>query len=154
MSVTRKSTPAKRKFERMSVKAGVLAGSTYPTDDHKNAKTGKRVFDTRAEMPTAVIAAALEYGTHQRVARPFMHLTVAEQQKAWVCALRTLLKSGVSVPGAFAAVGQIMQEDIQHTISTWPGDNSSAWSAVKGFNHGLILTSHLLKSIAFETSDS
>ena len=153
MTVTRKSTPAKRRFERMSVKAGVLAGSTYPADEYKNAKTGAMIQDARAGMPTAVIAMALNYGNHQRVARPFMNLTVAEQGKSWVRSLRTLLKSGVSVPGAFAAVGQIMQEDIRHTISTWPDDNSKAWSDIKGFGHGLILTSHLLKSIAFETSD-
>lgn len=152
MTVTRKSTPARRRFESMSVKAGVLAGSTYPEDEYKNHATGEMVWDTRGGMPTAVIAAALEYGSGQRLARPFMHLTSAEKAKSWVKDLRTLIKSGVLVPGAFAAVGQIMKEDIQHTISTWPGDNSDEWAAVKGFNHGLILTSHLLKSIEFEAS--
>lgn len=152
MTVTRKSTPQKRRFEAMSVKAGVLAGSTYPPDDYKNAKTGKMVLDARAEMPTAVIAAALEYGTRQRIARPFMHHTSTDYQKSWVKDLRALIKSGVSVAGAFAAVGQIMKEDIQHTISTWPADNSKEWAAIKGFDHGLIQTSHLLKSIEFETS--
>ncbi len=154
MSVTRRSTPAKRRFESMSVKAGVLAGATYPADQYKNHATGEMVNDPRAGMPVAVIAAALEYGTGQRLARPFMHLTALEQRKSWAKDLRTLIKSGVSVPGAFAAVGQIMKEDIQHTISTWPGDNSEAWAAVKAFNHGLIQTSHLLKSIEFETSGS
>ncbi len=154
MSVTRRSTPAQRRFESMSVKAGVLAGSVYPVDQYKNAKTGEMVDDKRAGMPTAVIASALEYGTGQRLARPFMHLTSAEHGKSWVKSLRTLIKSGVSVPGAFAAVGQIMKEDIQHTISTWPADNATAWTDVKGFNHGLVQTSHLLKSIEFETSGS
>jgi hypothetical protein len=150
MSVTRRSFEPKRRWTSMSVKAGVLAGSTYPADEYRNAKTGKMVLDARAGMPTAVIAAALNYGSGQRVARPFMNLTALEQGKSWTRALRTFLKDGMSTSGAFATVGQIMKEDIQHTISTWPGDNSAAWSAIKGFDHGLLQTSHLLNSIAFE----
>lgn len=153
MTVTRRSMPPRRAYTNMSVKAGVLAGSTYPVDEYKNQKTGAMVFDTRSGMPTAWIAAALEYGTRQRVARPFMHMTAADHKNEWVKQLRQLLKSGVSVRGAFAAVGQVMKEDIQHTISTWPGDNSTEWADIKGFNHGLLMTSHLLKSIDFETSE-
>lgn len=147
MSVTRRSHAPARRFEAISVKAGVLAGSTYPADEYRNAKTGKMVEDNRGGLPTAVIAAALNYGNGQRVARPFMNLTVNEQGRNWVRSLRRLLKTGMPSAEAYAQVGQIMKEDIQHTISTWPADNDQAWAAIKGFNHGLLLTSHLLNSI-------
>ena len=153
MTVTRRSMPPRRAYTNMSVKAGVLAGSAYPVSEYKNRKTGAMVFDMRSGMPTAWIAAALEYGTRQRVARPFMHMTTADHKNEWAKQLRQLLKSGMSTRGAFATVGQIMKEDIQHTISTWPSDNSAEWAAIKGFNHGLMMTDHLIRSIGFETSE-
>lgn len=145
--------PPLRSYKNMSVKAGVLRGATYPEDGYKNHVTGEYVFDARAGRSVASIAAALEFGDRQRIARPFMHVTSAQYRAEWARSLRALLKEGVSTRGAFTAVGQIMKEDIQHTISTWPADNSDAWAAVKGFNHGLILSSHLLKSIEYETSE-
>lgn len=153
MSVSRKTIPVKRQYRSMSVKAGVLAGSTYPADEYTNHKTKATVQDNRGGMPTAVIAMALEYGSRQRVARPFMHWTVAEKQKTWVRDLRKLIQSGMSPPEAFATLGQIMKEDLQHTISTWPADNSTEWAEIKGYNHGLLMTSHLLNSIEFEVSN-
>jgi hypothetical protein len=153
MAVTRKSYPAKRSWENMSVKAGVLAGATYPEDEYRNAKTGKMIFDVRAGRSVAAIAAALEFGDHQRLARPFMHATSAEHGKEWVRALKSFLRDGLSVRGAFAAAGLTMKEDIRHTISTWPADNAEAWADIKGFDHGLILTSHLLNSIDTQLSE-
>jgi len=132
------------------VKAGVLAGATYPADVIRDARTGREYPDPRAGMAVATIAAALEYGHGQNHPRPFMQQTVAERRKEWTDGVVKLVKSGQSPEQAVGTVGQVMKEDIMKTITDWPADNSPAWAATKGFNHGLIQTSHLLKSIESE----
>lgn len=136
-----------------SVKAGVLAGATYPADTLTDARTGKQVPDPRAGMPVAVIAAALEYGTNQNHPRPFMQNTVMRHGKQWSAALVALLKQGQGAQAALQTVGQVMKEDIQTTVVEWPADNSDAWAAFKGFNHGLIQTGHLSRSIESEVDE-
>lgn len=136
-----------------SVKAGVLAGATYPADTLTNAATGETRPDPREGMPVAVIAAALEFGTGQRVARPFMWWSVVNHGKQWSAALVALLKQGQSAQAALQTVGQVMKEDIQTTIVEWPADNSDSWAAFKGFNHGLVQTGHLSRSIESEVDE-
>lgn len=151
MSVTRRGLklPA-RKWEDMSVKAGVLENATYPAEMITDAKTGKSRPDPRAGMHVATIAAALEYGHGQNHPRPFMQQTYAQQNKAWAKAVVTLIVQGQNVDAALMTVGQIMKEDIQMTINDWPADNSPRWAESKGFNAGLRFTGHLLKSIESE----
>ena len=151
MSVTRRGLKLPtRKWEDMSVKAGVLENATYPAETITDAKTGKSRSDPRAGMHVATIAAALEYGAGQNHPRPFMQQTYAQQNKAWAKAVVTLIVQGQNVDAALMTVGQVMKEDIQMTINDWPADNSPRWAESKGFNHGLIQTSHLLKSIESE----
>ena len=151
MSVTRRGLkmPPPR-FVSGAVKAGVLENATYPADMIKNAKTGETYPDPRAGMHVATIAAALEYGHGQNHPRPFMQQTVAEQKTAWTKAVVTLFKQGMAGEQVLMTVGQVMKDDIQQTITDWPADNAPSWAEVKGFNHGLIQTSHLLKSIESE----
>ena len=130
-----------------SVKAGVLAGATYPEDTYTDQRIGAQVRDARGGMPVAVIAQALEYGHGQNHPRPFMQLTYAAQADTWARNLTTLLRNGVGAYDALRLVGVRMTEDIQQTIRDWPADNSEDWAAVKGFNHGLIQTGHLTNSI-------
>lgn len=139
-----------KKLKTLSVKAGILADATYPDDVLKNAKTGETKPDPRAGMKVATIAAALNYGTRQNHPRPFMEQTIARSRAAWQAALVKLLIGGEPARQALMLVGQIMKEDIQFTISEWPADNSPEWAEYKGFNHGLVLTSHLLKSVDSE----
>ena len=136
-----------------SVKAGVLAGATYPADTLTNAATGETRPDPREGMPVAVIAAALEYGSGQNHPRPFMQNTVVKHGKQWSAALVALLKQGQSALAALQTVGQVMKEDIQTTIVEWPADNSDSWAAFKGFNAGLRLSGHLLRSIESEVDE-
>lgn len=151
MSVTRRGVRLPpQKWEDMSVKAGVLESATYPAETIRDAKTGKTYPDPRAGMHVATIAAALEYGAGQNHPRPFMQQTYAQQNKAWAKAVVTLIVQGQNVDAALLTVGQVMKEDIQGTINDWPADNSPRWAETKGFNHGLIQTSHLLKSIEAE----
>lgn len=129
------------------VKAGVLAGATYPQDTYTDHRTGKQVVDARGGMPVAVIAQALEFGHGQNHPRPFMQSTYAAQNRRWARDLTTMIKAGAAADTALRTVGIRMAEDIQQTIRDWPADNSPDWAAVKGFNHGLVMTNHLTNSI-------
>jgi hypothetical protein len=155
MTVTRRGLklPESLDYQSMGVKAGVLENATYPPLMVRNAKTGKDFPDPRAGMHVATIAASLEYGTSKAPARPFMQTTVAAHRQEWVDGVVTLLTNGMSLSEAFMTIGQVMKEDIQHTINSWPADNKEDWAEVKGFNKGLIWTSHLLKSIESEVID-
>lgn len=137
----------REQFQPASVKAGVLAGATYPADTYTDHRTGKQVVDRRAGMPVAAIAQALEFGHGQNHPRPFMQSTFVAQNKAWSRGLVQMLKAGAAADTALRTIGLRMAEDIQQTIRDWPADNSEDWAAVKGFNHGLIMGGTLTNSI-------
>lgn len=153
MTVTRRGLGRIPRYDSATVKAGILEGATYPADMLRNAQTGAEMPDPRAGMHVATIAAALEYGAGQNHPRPFMQTTVARERKTWADAVVKLLVGGMGVREALMTVGQVMKEDIQFTITEWPADNSAQWAAFKGFNHGLIQTSHLLKSVEAEIEE-
>lgn len=154
MPVTRRGTkiPKLAIARDAGVKAGVLAGATYPQQSYKDAQTGKMVPDKRAGMPVAVVARGNEYGNGRTPPRPFMQTTIAAHKAEWSKGLVTLLTNGEPLARALATIGQVMMEDIQTTIQSWPADNAEDWAAHKGFNHGLQYTSVLLRSIKFETT--
>lgn len=149
MSVTRRGLRDLPEYDTLALKAGILAGATYPEQTIKDAQTGKERRDPRAGMAVATIAAALEYGVRQNRPRPFMQQTVARMKTTWVDNIVKLVRSGQPVRSALTTVGQTMKEDIQTTINDWPADNSDSWAAFKGFNKGLIQTSHLLNSVNY-----
>lgn len=134
-------------FQPASVKAGVLAGATYPETTYRDQRTGKDVRDARGGMPVAAIAQALEYGHGQNHPRPFMQETVSSKGRSWARGLTLMLRDGAEPLVALRATGLRMAEDLQQTVRDWPADNSEDWAAVKGFNHGLIQTGHLTNSI-------
>jgi hypothetical protein len=151
MTVTRRGLRMPDRFANsVTVKAGVLAGATYPADMIRDARTGREYPDPRAGMPVASIAAALEYGHGQNHPRPFMQQTVAQRKGEWADGVVKLVASGQTLEQAAATIGQAMKDDIKLTITEWPADNSEAWAEVKGFNKGLVQTSHLLNSIESE----
>lgn len=137
----------REQFKPASVKAGVLAGATYPEDSYTDQRTGEQVRDARAGLPVAAIAQALEYGHGQNHPRPFMQTTFGAKNRSWSRGLVDMIKHGAATDVALRSVGLRMAEDIQQTIRDWPADNSRDWAAVKGFNHGLIQTGHLTNSI-------
>lgn len=134
-------------FQPAAVKAGVLAGATYPETTYTDQKTKKEVRDARGGMPVAAIAQALEYGHGQNHPRPFMQQTFAREGRKWARGLTTMLGAGAEPLTALRTIGLRMAEDLQQTVRDWPADNSPDWAAVKGFNHGLIQTGHLTNSI-------
>lgn len=149
MSVERRGTRLPAAPATFTVKAGVLAGATYPEAEITDARTGKKMPDPRGGMAVAIIARALNYGSRDIPPRPFMTNTAAERRKEWADAVVKLVSGGMAIEDALQVVGQIMKEDIQKSINDWPADNSPHWAGFKGFNKGLIFTSHLLNSIAF-----
>lgn len=152
MSVTRRGLkmPPQR-LPTGTVKAGVLAHSTYPEGEvYTDARTGEPVELNRGGVKVASIAAALNYGTPNTPARPFMQGAIAPNKRAWADAVVKIAVSGGTTFQALGTAGQMMRDDIQGSISRWPADNSKKWAAFKGFNHGLVLTSRLLNSIEAE----
>lgn len=141
-------------FRPGSVKAGVLAGATYPEDTYTDQRTGAQVRDARGGLPVAAIAQALEYGHGQNHPRPFIQNTFAAQNRAWARGLTNMLKAGAAADTALRTVGLRMAEDIQQTIRDWPADNSPDWAAVKGFSKGLLFTGHLTNSIDSAVMDA
>lgn len=137
----------REQFKPGSVKAGVLAGATYPEDTYTDQRTGEQVRDARAGLPVAAIGQALELGHGQNHPRPFMQTTFATENKRWARNLTDMLKAGAAADTALRTVGERMAEDLQQTVRDWPADNSPDWAAVKGFNHGLIQAGHLTNSI-------
>lgn len=137
----------REQFQPASVKAGVLAGATYPHDTYTDQRTGAQVRDARGGMPVAVIAQALEFGHGQNHPRPFMQTTFATKGRGWARGLTQMLKAGAAADTALRTIGARMGEDIQQTIRDWPADNSPEWAAVKGFSKGLVFTNHLTNSI-------
>lgn len=148
MSVTRRGLKMPlRQWFNASVKAGVLENATYPADMIKNAETGEEHPDPRAGMKVATLAAALHYGVDQNHPRPFLQQTFNERKREWSAATVNLFLAGMPVQDAMMTMGQVMKEDIMKTISDWPADNSESWARFKGFNAGLKLTGHLMKSV-------
>lgn len=151
MTVTRRGLRIDRsRFESLSVKAGILENATYPATDIVDARTGDTFPDRRAGMKVATIAAALNYGHRQAHPRPFMQVAIANYKARWIDTVVSLMMRGVEPRKAVALTGQMMRDDIRRTIAAWPADNSEEWAEIKGFNHGLILTSHLMNSVESE----
>lgn len=148
------SDTMREQFKPGSVKAGVLAGATYPEDTYTDQRTGAQVRDARGGLPVAAIAQALEFGHGQNHPRPFMQNTFAAENKRWARNLTDMLKAGAAADTALRTVGLRMAEDIQQTIRDWPADNSPDWAAVKGFNKGLVMTGHLTNSIDSAVMDA
>lgn len=120
----------------LTVSAGFLEGATYPDG-----------------TPVPLVALANEFGSHKTAARPFFRNTVASQSAVWSDSFRKLLVAGRSPRQALETIGQVMQEDIQTAITQWPADNSPKTVARKGFNHGLIDTAHMLRSVSWEVKE-
>lgn len=152
MSVTRRGlTLPKDRYKSMSIKAGVLAGATYPDESGKKLADGSILTkDPRAGLPVAMIAMALNYGTSKVPARPFMEKTITDRSAEWIKGLTVMMTMGYDAEVAMGQIGQAMKDDIKTTISEWPADNSAAWVAKKGFDRGLVWTSHLLNSVEWE----
>lgn len=150
MSVSRRGLAKLPRYDSAYVKAGVLQGATYPAETIKPANGGKPYQDPRAGKPVAMFAAALHYGTSRIPPRPFIAQPAANFAGDWANIVAQQLHSGTPVAQALGLAGVAMRDAIQESITSWPADNSPKWAAVKGFNKGLIQTSHLLKSIEYE----
>jgi hypothetical protein len=150
VKVTRRKVRDLPDYKSAYVKAGVLAGATYPAETIKPADGSKPYQDPRAGKPVAMFAAALHYGFKNVPPRPFIAQPAAQYGAEWAKMVADDLRAGVSVNRALGTAGVAMRDAIKETILQWPGDNSPKWAAKKGFNHGLVMTAHLSNSIEWE----
>lgn len=126
------------RFTAGEVKAGFLAGATYPA-------TGKQ-----GPLPVATVALWNEFGTSHAPARPFMRNTIAEKSKYWgEVAAKAAALPGATTERVLGLVGTVMKDNFVTAIVKWPADNAPYTVARKGFNKGLIHTGLMQRSVDY-----
>lgn len=140
MTELRGGTKLKAKLQEMAmrlrggkaVKAGFLAGATYPNG-----------------APVAAIAFFQNYGTGTIPARPFFDKMIADNQAKWGPTLSAALKStDYDAVKALGLVGTDMEGQIRKAIiDTNEPPLAPSTVARKGFAKPLIDTSHMINSV-------
>jgi hypothetical protein len=124
------------------VHVGILKGAT-----HFDERTGKSILQ-------ALIGYALEFGVPENnlEARPYMRKTLEERGDAWVRALISLLKQGVSPEAALEMIGTQMVTDIRTQIDAAesPALKKATLARKKGRGKLLIYTRQLINAIKHE----
>lgn len=128
-----------KSLARSNVKVGFFEDATY--DDG---------------LSVATVAAWNEYGTRFHPERPFFKDTLEENKPKLAKLLKMVAKSSLKGDGASARLmkqlGAFLSGKIKYTISNYPGSNSEATIARKGFNRPLIDTSKMVESVTFRYS--
>lgn len=111
-------------------------------------------------MPVAQVAMLNNYGTHDIPERPFMEDTFLNKlNKARIkAALKDTFKlvsknNGASL-NALNKLGDTLKEIMKATIADYPGHNSKATIARKGFDDPLYDTGKMLASVTFKIDSS
>jgi hypothetical protein len=124
------------------VQVGILEGAT-----HYDERTGKSILQ-------ALIGYALEFGVPENnlEARSYMRKTLEERGDAWVAALISLLKQGVSPEAALEMIGTQMVTDIRAQIDAAesPALKPATLARKKGRGKLLIYTRQLINAIKHE----
>lgn len=134
------------------LRIGILEGATYSGEPDTGEKPGQSV---------ATVAFWQEYGTSRGTPpRPFMRNTVAEKKEEWARQLSASLLYGRDFRQALEAVGMVAVQDMRQTIQKGvPPSSAPSTIAFKKrigkeyANTPLILTSTMLRSIAYEVVD-
>ncbi len=127
---------AERVATKGVLKVGFLRGADYATGLH-----------------VAQVAFWNEYGTSRAPARPFMRQTVSANSSAWGDHLGKFLKANdYRANHSLGLLGHEVKDDITESIQAWPADNAPLTVKKKGFNHGLIDTGTMMRSVDFEVS--
>lgn len=125
---------AERVATKDVLKVGFLRGADYATGLH-----------------IAQVAFWNEYGTSRAPARPFMRQTVSANSSVWGDHLGKFLKANdYRANHALGLLGHEVKDDITESIQAWPADNAPLTVKKKGFNHGLIDTGTMMRSVDFE----
>lgn len=122
------------------VRVGFLEGATYPA-------TAKG----KGGLPVATVAFWNEFGTVRARPRPFFRQTIREKSPGWGASMARIVKQqNYNAEKTLALMGRGIQAQIQHSINMWPPDNAPSTVAKKGFNHGLIDSAVMLRSVDFQ----
>jgi hypothetical protein len=122
-----------------SVRVGFLEGRTYPA-----GKKGKT-------LNVAQVAFWNEFGTKKAPARPFFRNTVADLAPTLGARLAKVAKAtNYDVKKTLELMGTGIKDRIVKAIVDWPPDNAERTVKKKGFNHGLIDTGVMQRSVDFE----
>lgn len=132
------------KYPGASASIGVVENSIGV--DRRTGKT--------KEISVAEEAAINEYGDPgQNIPpRPFMQLTIANNQEEWRKQLEQLLKSKTPGPQALEMVAILARDAVKATISSGEGltPNAPLTVKIKGRNQPLVDMGDLLRSISYE----
>jgi hypothetical protein len=122
------------------LRVGFLEHATYP------AKSPKSPI-----LHVAQVAFWNEFGTSRAPTRPFFRQMIAKDSGAWGESLGNYLTSSeFNATRALRLLGVEIQDELKESINAWPADNAPSTVKRKGFNHGLIDTAQMLRSVDFE----
>jgi len=134
---------AQRLGKPVELRVGFLEDADYPADTK-----GK-------SLKVAQVAFWNEFGTVRAPARPFMRQTIAKESPYWGSDLAGALKAvAYDARRALLILGSAIKDQIQTTIQRWPADNAKSTADRKGFNHGLVDTEHMQRSVDYELRDA
>ena len=115
------------------LKVGFLDDADYPTG-----------------LKVAQVAFWNEFGTSRAPARPFFRNTISRYSPEWGGNLGKFLKSTkYNVTRSFEMIGTEIKDEIVESIARWPADNAESTVKKKGFNHGLVDSGLMQRSVDF-----
>jgi len=156
------------------VKVGFLADATYASDGgarlasaakraQKEGRTGwARLFASWAKWQAknggvfhiAQVAFWMEFGTRRSKPRPFFRRMIRSKSPRWGYWIARFLKaSDFDAQRALSLLGQLISEQLQESIRSWPADNKPMTVFIKGFNHGLLDRSTMARHVDFQVLD-
>ncbi|KEH08726.1 hypothetical protein QE321_gp160 [Pseudomonas phage SPA01] len=115
-----------------------------------------RYGSENGNLPVAQVAAYNEFGTTRNPTRPFMAPTFEEFTSQFHYArlmkstFENVLRDGRQTNTLLKKLGKMVAEQMQVNIDDYPGSNSPAWAAYKGFNDPLFHTGKMLESVKFQ----
>jgi len=98
--------------------------------------------------PVAQVAFWNEFGTTRAPARPFMRNTIAKDSPQWGGEMARILKATkYNGQTTLSLMGERVKDQFSKAVTDWPGDNAPSTVKKKGFNHGLIDSGFMQRSV-------
>ena len=162
------------------VRVGFLEDATYPGNDggarlEAAADRAKALYDQGYGDPSweprlrswaawqkthnpiihvAQVAFWHEFGTTTEKPRAFFRGMINRDSPEWGAKLGGYLRdSEYNGDRAFKLLGVDIEEALKDSIQTWSGDNAKLTVLIKGFNHGLVDNSVMVRAVDFEVQE-
>lgn len=102
-------------------------------------------------LHVAQVAFWNEFGTVTSPPRPFFRQTIDRHASEWGDELKTFLKeTNYSAFRSLRLLGLLVKEQIVVSIEKWPADNAPLTVHIKQFNHGLLDSGVMARSVDYE----